>query len=149
MHWFKHFCAASDDDFIEELEDKFGLEGYARWWKLLEVIGRGMDKKHPDPSASHSVVKWCSLLKAKRKQLTCFLVYCEKQVKINLQQTENVLTITCPNLLKLRDEYIRKSGQCQDTVRIPSVSVSDSVYVSRSSLQEERKVSKNTVGRAT
>jgi len=38
MKWFKHFTDASDDDFLQTIEDIFGLEGYARWWKLLEVI---------------------------------------------------------------------------------------------------------------
>lgn len=38
MKWFKHFSDASSDEFMVELEELFGLEGVARWWKLLESV---------------------------------------------------------------------------------------------------------------
>jgi len=40
MKWFKHYTDSSDDEFIAGLEEKFGLIGYARWWKLLETIAK-------------------------------------------------------------------------------------------------------------
>jgi hypothetical protein len=44
LKWFKHYTCSSDDEFIAGLEEEFGLEGYARWWKLLEAIAKQMDK---------------------------------------------------------------------------------------------------------
>lgn len=117
MLWFKHFSDASDDDFLEELECEFGLEGYARWWKLLEVIARPMGKKHPHPYASHSIGKWCSFLKAKRKILIPFLEHCENKSRINVELNGNIMKITCPKLLEIKDEYYRKSGHDPDTDR--------------------------------
>lgn len=116
MRWFKHFSDASDDSFIEGLEEKFGLEGYARWWKLLEIIARSMDKTDCC-SATHSWVKWQSFLKGKRNKLETFLEHCQNESRITLKLNGNILEIKCPNLLKLKDEYNSKSGQPPDTNR--------------------------------
>lgn len=105
---------ASDDEFISELEDKFGLEGYARWWKLLEIIAKQMDGTDKC-SAEYSWVKWQSFLKGKRNKLETFLEHSQNKLKINLEQNGNILKISCPKLLELRDEYSRKSGHTPDT----------------------------------
>ncbi len=95
---------ASSDEFIAELEDEFGLEGYARWWKLLETIAVQMDETDRC-SVAYPVQKWLRILKAKRNKLTSFLVYCELQLKINMKQTGNILEIECPKLLEIRDNH--------------------------------------------
>lgn len=116
MKWFKHMSDASDDAFIEELEDKFGWEGYGRWWKLLEIIARAMDKNN-EPFAIHSWVKWSLFLKGKRNKVSLFLVALQDQGKITLEQNGDILKITCPKLLELRDEYTKRSGHPPDISR--------------------------------
>jgi hypothetical protein len=113
MKWFKHMSDASNDSFMEELEDKFGWEGFGRWWKLLEIIATKMDETDLC-SAEHSWVKWQSFLKGKRNKLELFLSHCQDKGKIKLEQNGNILKISCPKLLELRDEYSRKSGHKQD-----------------------------------
>jgi hypothetical protein len=113
MLWFKHLSNASDDDFIEELEEKFGWEGYGRWWKLLEIIAKSMGKNKL-PIAKHSWQKWQSFLKGKRSKLSSFLVHCQLRGKIKLHENGNILEIRCDKLLELRDEYSRKSGHSTD-----------------------------------
>ena len=105
MKWFKHVSDASDDEFIAHLEEEFGLAGYARWFKLLEAIAKQMDMTDKC-FAEYSEKKWCYFLKAKRKQLSCFLVTCEKQLKINTQRTRNIIRISCPKLLKIKDNRL-------------------------------------------
>ncbi len=106
LKWFKHYSDASEDDFIENLEEIFGLEGYARWWKLLEKIAIKMDETD-NCSAEHSWIKWQSFLKGKRNKLETFLKHCQNEGKIKLEQTGNILKITCPKLLELRDKYTK------------------------------------------
>lgn len=115
MKWFKHYTDASDNDFIEAIEEEFGMEGYARWWKLCEIVGRSMG---PDGgcSAKHPWSKWQTFLKAKRKKLETFLVHLQNQRKIKLVSTGNILEISIPKMLELRDEYCRKSGHAQENV---------------------------------
>ena len=107
---------ASDDEFIVELEERFGLEGYARWWKLLEIVAKHMDKSDRT-SATYPWSKWQALLTVRRQLLGRYLVAIEQLGRIQVTSTGNLLTINIPKLLKMRDEYSKKSGQTPDNVR--------------------------------
>lgn len=134
MKWFKHYSDASSDEFLSELEDLFGLEGYARWWKLLEAVAAQMDSSGRC-SASYSWTKWQIFLRGKRKNLEPFLQFLSDKKKIHFQlqlgsnsvatqlqlscnqkANQNILEIKIPKLLELRDEYTRKSGHTPDNV---------------------------------
>ena len=115
MKWFKHLTDASDDEFIAALEDQFGLDGYARWWKLLEAVGAQM-KKSGRPIASYPWPVWQTKLKGKRNKLETFLEHLENQRRINRKVTGNILEIEIPKLLQIKDEYSRKSGHAPDKV---------------------------------
>jgi hypothetical protein len=110
MRWFKHLADASDDEFILSLEARFGLDGYARWWKLLEAIAARMKPTDTSATASLPRSEWLRILKCKRKQLDTFLESIGNERRIILSETGNILQIECPKLLKFRDEYARKSG---------------------------------------
>ncbi len=118
MRWFKHYTDASDDEFIAGLEEKFGLEGYARWWKLLETVGAQFKKDGP-PAAEYPWIIWQSKLRGKRNKLETFLVHLENKQRINRKLTGNVMEIKIPKLLEIRDEYSKKSGQTPDKLRTP------------------------------
>lgn len=117
MLWFKHFSDASDDEFMVELEEIFGLDGYARWWKLCEAIAKQMKPGDKSCSCAYPWPKWQIILKGKRKKLEEFLEHLENKQEINLEYCNNVLKITMPKLLKIRDEYSKKSGRNPDNVR--------------------------------
>lgn len=110
MRWFKHMTDASDNEFIERLEADFGLEGYARWWKLCEIIGKHMDNSGRC-HAEYSWTKWQSFLKGKRNKLETFLKRLENESKIKIEEKGNILKIELHNILKYKDEYSKKSGQ--------------------------------------
>jgi len=113
MKWFRHMSDASDDEFISEVEEIFGLDGYARWWKLLERIAKQMNETDKC-YAEYSWTKWQSFLKGKRNKLETFLEHCQNKRRIKLELNGNILRIICPKLLELRDEYSRKSGHATD-----------------------------------
>lgn len=114
MKWFKHMSNAKDDDFIEWLEDNYGFEGYGRWWRILECIASSMEKNRMVPEAVHTWTKWQRFLRGKRSQLLDYLLAIQLRGKIKLEYNELVLKITCPKMLKMRDEYARKSGHYPD-----------------------------------
>ncbi len=115
MKWFKHMADASDDEFIALLEEELGLEGIARWWKLLEAIAKQMDKSDRC-SASYPIQKWMLILSAKQKRVVeLFVKVLQNFDKIQTKRSGNILEIICPKLLEFRDEYSRKSGQTPDT----------------------------------
>jgi hypothetical protein len=88
MKWFKHYTDASDDEFIAELEDEFGWEGYGRWWKLLEIIGQNMSGEN-GCSAIYPWSDWQRFLKGKRRKLEPFLAHLESKGRIKLKQNGN------------------------------------------------------------
>jgi hypothetical protein len=114
MRWFKHMSDAADDEDMELLMADYGLEGYARWWLLLESIAKQMDKSDKC-SVAYSWGKWQTILRGKRNKLETFLKRLENKSKIKLKENGNILEIECRKLLKLRDEYTKKSGHSQDS----------------------------------
>lgn len=107
MKWYQHHANCSDDPFITELEDIFGLDGYARYHKLLEVVCREVDPKNDRWSASHPWSKWQTFLKGKRNKLETFLVHLENKRQINRKQVGNILEIEIPKLRVLKDNTTR------------------------------------------
>lgn len=43
MQWFKHYSNVSESNILNKIEAEFGLEGYARYFKLLELLARKFD----------------------------------------------------------------------------------------------------------
>lgn len=119
MRWFKHMTDASDDEFMILIEAEFGLAGYARWFKILEEVGRKMDKSDRCAAAFPWNV-WQTKLKGKPKLLRTFLERLANLQRIKLKETGNVLEIEVPKLLKIRDEYSKKSGHNQEPDRTNS-----------------------------
>lgn len=116
MRWFKHLTSARHDEAMAELLDEFGAEGYGMWWIILEMIGRQMDKTNKC-SARYSLKKWskaCIVSTKKFQKVVSFLSKLEKLSIKTCQKNSNFLIIECPNLLKFRDEYSKKSRQAPD-----------------------------------
>ena len=45
MKWFKHYTNASRSEKLNALRDKYGLEGYARYWLFVELLAEKFDGK--------------------------------------------------------------------------------------------------------
>jgi hypothetical protein len=105
---------SSQNDFFTQLEDRFGLEGYARYWKLVEAVAQGSNPQKGHWKVAHPWSKWQEILKGKRKKLETFLEHLANLRKIFLKSYENILEIEIPKLKELKDEYARKSGQTPD-----------------------------------
>lgn len=117
MKWFRHMTNTRRDPFIEKLIDKFGLEGYARFWMLIEVVASAMDREHPEPEVAMTIESWCRELRCKRKILLLFLEYFQNKMKIKGECSGNVLKITFPNISKIRDEHLSRSGVARDKLQ--------------------------------
>lgn len=94
------------DEDLQDLIEEFGFEGYGRWWAILETISLQMDKTGKC-SVTYSWIRWQSILRGKRKKLECFLNALSMRQKIETKQIGNKLEISCPKLLKLRDNYTK------------------------------------------
>ncbi len=43
MQWFKHYTNVDDSNYISHIRAELGLKGYARYWILLEMMGKKFD----------------------------------------------------------------------------------------------------------
>jgi hypothetical protein len=46
MHWFKHYCSAHNDPFVFDIAENFGADGYALYFRTLEIY---CDEFKPKP----------------------------------------------------------------------------------------------------
>ncbi len=109
MKWFKHECGERNEEFSSKLIDQFGLDGYARWSLLKEVVGENMDRYSDRHHISLSWTKWQSELRGKKTKLELFFKFLQDKGKISYILEGNILTISIPGLLQKRDEYSKKS----------------------------------------
>lgn len=91
IRWFKHISDASDDDFLQTIEEEFGLEGYARWFKLLECISR--DVRHSG-RATLPLRDWARYLRTNARVFIPFLEAIRRHGRIEFEADGNNLSIT-------------------------------------------------------
>jgi len=107
MKWFKHYSDASQDEKLVALEAEFGLEGYARYWKILEIIASQMGADNGKCSVTYPTKLWCRYLTVRTKILDRYLLHSEN-LSLMFSVTENdLLTISVPKLLEIRDNHSR------------------------------------------
>lgn len=110
MIWFKHPTnSASQDQLVGAVLDKFGIEGYARLYLLIEAIASQMKVKEDDPTATYSELKWCAHLHCKRKVLRKFLEDLRKIEAISYEENENGIRVRFDKVLDLLDNRATSS----------------------------------------
>ena len=110
MKWFKHMTNSSLDERLARFTDKYGLEAYGFFWRVLEAIAENVDetnRKHIE----YSTKTWCKLLGIRpqtfRKLIQESSVLGLFQVSFN----SDLVTVESPNILKYRDEWTRKKSR--------------------------------------
>lgn len=129
MKWFKHDTDASEDIKIRRLEEEFGNDGYATFFKTLEILGREGEKgrlnfkKYPK--------KWLSY--------RCHIAE-EKLIKILSFMGE--ISLCCPKSLSKDELYIPKFKERADDytkrVRRTSELPTDNVHVDKKRIEQIR-----------
>ena len=116
MKWFRHMTDASNDEFISDMyehwEKKYPrspLEGYGIYWRILEIIAAQMKPESDKHCTVYGTKTWQSMLRIRYKKLTYFVHFSDKYGKIKAEFNGDKLTLSCYNLLKLRDEYTKKA----------------------------------------
>jgi hypothetical protein len=116
MRWVKHMTAAWDDERIAKLVGKGGVEGlaaYGIWWRLIEIIASRVDGKSTQCSVTYDVTRWSLLLSLRGSHVRHWIEKLALTGVLTAEWVGTEITVTIPKLLKYRDEYSKKSGQCQ------------------------------------
>jgi len=106
MKWIKHFSNAHDNLKFEEIIDKFGWEGYAYYWVLLELVAE-QGTNFRLPSGKCWKIKGRKLFKVSNKKFDNYLNLLAKNKLISKKALNNG-TLSIPKMQEYADEYTRK-----------------------------------------
>ena len=104
MRWFKHYSDASDSVKLNKLIDELGVEGYGRYWLLLELLAGEFDGKstkfrvHSRKISAKVQIKFSKKLETFMGKLSDFSL-----LTYNLHQ--KVYEIECPIILELQNKH--------------------------------------------
>jgi hypothetical protein len=120
MRWFKHLTHSHMDVGLCRLMDEFGPEGYGAYWLVLEAIAAQCETDNI--TLRLSVRNWRRILPFSPQKLANFMGFAGKSGLFQIETAGNEISVSCPKLLKYRDEYAvkreKKSGQTPDKIRV-------------------------------
>lgn len=102
-------CSFNDEK-ISAVVDELGMEGYGFWWRILEVVAEKTDESG-EYSACFSAKKWGNFFGFSAKKFENFVRIFQKNKIFDVEFSENMVTVSIPNLLKYRDEWSRKKSR--------------------------------------
>ncbi len=104
MRWFKHLANASSDIKLIMIEEKYGVAGYAAYWKIVEYCA-GQWKKGEPPIFKMTLKQTALVIRMKWKQ-TALVMETFSQLKVfDLERYDNLYIINFPALASIRDEH--------------------------------------------
>lgn len=108
--------SASRDPALNAIKDEFGMAGYGAYWAILEAIAEQMTPENDDPKLQLSVKNWRKITEFSPKKFKLFVAFLEKNGLFDVDINDTATTITCSNLLKVRDEYAKKSARKKNDI---------------------------------
>lgn len=113
------------DTKIVMLRSEFGMWGIGVYWTLLEFIAEQMKGVAPQAVATLSMRELCSFFGCKRNKLETFLKRLQNVRGMNYTLRRDILTIECPKLLEIKDNYHKDLEETSP--RLPSKEVEEDV----------------------
>lgn len=110
MRWFKHMTNSSLDEKLARFMDKYGLEAYGFFWRVLEAIAENVDetdRKHVEYSSK----TWCKLLGIRPQTFRKLISESEVSGLFQVCFNSDLIRVESPNILKFRDEWTRKKSK--------------------------------------
>jgi len=123
LKWFKHISDSLDDPFIFDLIDRFGGDGYMVFFGTLEIMSREFDIKAPG-TCTVSTRFLTKKFQLSRQKTVKILNFCEKKGRVFADFNGQNVTLNCPKLKDMCDEWTKKklrsdSGVGPDSLRPP------------------------------
>lgn len=115
MKWFKHISDSLDDPFINDLLDEFGSDGYLAFFGFLEMMSREFNIKSPGKvTLSHNYCR--RKLRLSWHKCSTILKFCEMEGRFFVEDDGRKVTINCPKLKALTDDWTARQLRSQSEV---------------------------------
>lgn len=145
MKWFKHLTASGNDPDIGDLMDELGFKGYYMFFRTLEIMSEEFSFDNP----GEITVKFSWFLdqfshRIRSDSVQKFLKITQKNGRITSKREGRYITINCPKLKELADEYTAKmlsqmSGVNRDLIGNESVPKKKEVRIKKKERKEKEK----------
>jgi hypothetical protein len=107
IKWFKHISDSLDDPFIQDLMDEFGSDGYLVFFGTLEMLSREFDIKNPGiVTLPHNYIR--RKLRLSWHKISTIYKFCEEEGRFFVTDNGRKITINCPKLKDLCDDWTKK-----------------------------------------
>ena len=114
MKYFKHYSNASDSQTLNKIIDEFGLEGYARYWLLLELLAQEFDGTEPIITLHQRQILEKVHIKFGKK-LATFMQKLSNFSVLSYEKSGNFYKIEAPILLDLQSKDFKYSRRKRET----------------------------------
>ena len=113
MKWFKHYANASDSVKLNNLIDELGVEGYGRYWLLLEMLAEEYDGKSEEFEVHFRKISAKVQIKFSKK-LETFLQKLSDFHLIDFRISGKVYFLSAPILSDLKQKDFKRSRPSRD-----------------------------------
>lgn len=136
MKWVKHLTTASEDIKIKLLEEQFGNDGYATFFKLLEKVGKEGEKCYL-PLEKYPTTTMAKEFHLKEEILLEIL---KRMAKLNLISPKFFKKdiIYIPNLRKYGDEYTMRGKKYYEEKQLKKFPKEDYLKVERAYIKYKK-----------
>ncbi len=108
MKWFKHYSNATHNLGLSTIIDKFGFEGYGRYWRFLEFLCENFDGESTDFKISKRVIRDILRIRSGYK-LDNYLVAIGLLSGIKIIKEDSSYKVSAPILLELKSRDFKKA----------------------------------------
>jgi hypothetical protein len=106
MKWFKHYSNASTSAKLNILMEKHGIEGYGKYWLLVELLADKWSGDEPRFEIHYSTIK--QRLRTYHDKITRrFLKDLNESRLMSIECKDNLCTIYFPKLLEIKDNHTK------------------------------------------
>ncbi|MCK5605369.1 hypothetical protein KAR91_25990 [Candidatus Pacearchaeota archaeon] len=128
MKWFKHISVSLDDPFIQDLMDEFGSDGYLVFFGTLEMMSREFNTESPGiVTLPHNFIR--RKLRLSWHKISTIYRFCEKEGRFFVTDNGRKITINCPKLKDLCDDWTKKLLRSSLEVTPPKLPPEEEVEV--------------------
>lgn len=104
MKWFKHYSDASKGETLEKIFRKYGLEGEARYWRLIELLAYRFDGSTDSFSFSLETIRQ-SLRHRSLTDCRLFLDHLTTISSLEVNHSDNDCVIKYDKIMKIKDNH--------------------------------------------